>query len=384
MYNKLQRAESVDVLRGYAALFVVFAHISICWPYASSIWGWFKWTPFRVFLSGHQAVYLFFVLSGFALTCMINKMHGRFYARYLASRVARLYVPFLFSLLFAVAGYYLLETAGFQWGKGWLNAPKPVLTYDMIISHVTWLGIYDASAINTPVWTLIHEMRVSIVFPLIYLAVRRWNGWALLCFVLLNVLVLVYGFLRPASWGMPHHNILTTVQIAGFFAAGAWVAFNIDGLVEWSLRLSRLGVASMWLLAFSMYAYSFDNPWSPPQRMIGDLVTGTGVVLLIVMSFSISNESIVFKFGKWLGKISYSLYLTHYVVVYACLIVLLPRYGAAMVWAMAVPLSLLSGYMAYLLIEKPCIRLSRSIYRSRVLASNNASPGEIRIFSRGS
>ncbi|PJI50336.1 MAG: hypothetical protein CTR55_04820 [Pseudomonas sp.] len=371
MYDKFRRAESVDVLRGYSALFVVFSHISICWPYASSVWPWLKWTPVRVFFSGHQAVYLFFVLSGFALACMISSVQGKFYLRYLASRLARLYVPFVFSLAFSVAGYYLLSFAGFHWEKGWLNAPKPVLTYDVIVNHLTWLGVYDASEINTPVWTLVHEMRVSIVFPLIYLFIRRWNHRALLCFVLLNLLILVYGFLQPSTWTMPRHNILTTVQIAGFFAAGAWVALNIDELLKWCSLLSGTRRMGMWFLALSLYAYPFDNPWSPPQRMIGDLVTGAGVMLLIVMSFSIKKESVFFLLGRWLGKISYSLYLTHYVVVYACLIVLLPRYGAAAVWGLAVPLSLIFGYLGYLLVERPCIRLSRAIFRSKALVRNN-------------
>jgi peptidoglycan/LPS O-acetylase OafA/YrhL len=72
---------------------------------------------------------------------------------------------------------------------------------------------------------------------------------------------------------------------------------------------------------------------------------------------------------QWLGKISYSLYLSHLLVITAIMAV----FGA---WgsALAIPVSLLVGWGLWITIEKPSIRLSRVAGR---LASGSGPPDQI-------
>ena len=65
------------------------------------------------------------------------------------------------------------------------------------------------------------------------------------------------------------------------------------------------------------------------------------------------------KVPQWLGKISYSLYLTHCIVMGVCDIDL-PTIAPYV----QIPLSLLAAVMTYALIERPSIALSRSVKRA--------------------
>ena len=61
-----RRLRELDSLRGLAAITVVFHHFSrICSPQIIHV---LDRTPLRLLVAGHQAVILFFLLSGFVLT----------------------------------------------------------------------------------------------------------------------------------------------------------------------------------------------------------------------------------------------------------------------------------------------------------------------------
>lgn len=102
--NKPIREAALDALRGIAALIVVFSHLAILWtypyinrPYTDSpdlnnvyanSFAIFDVTPLRILIAGHQAVIVFFVLSGFALTCMLSNKKN--YITYIIARIIRL------------------------------------------------------------------------------------------------------------------------------------------------------------------------------------------------------------------------------------------------------------------------------------------------------
>jgi hypothetical protein len=49
------------------------------------------------------------------------------------------------------------------------------------------IGEFDVEAINPPIWTLVHEARLSLLFPLIYLAVAKGGRRNLDCRYLFDV-----------------------------------------------------------------------------------------------------------------------------------------------------------------------------------------------------
>ncbi len=59
-------------------------------------------TPLRLLIAGHQAVILFFLLSGFVLTLPYKKKTGLGYGPFLVKRVCRIYLPYLGALALAI------------------------------------------------------------------------------------------------------------------------------------------------------------------------------------------------------------------------------------------------------------------------------------------
>lgn len=60
------RFDQIDSIRGLAALSVVISHLSLVIPNVYIVQK-LKNTPLHIFWAGHEAVILFFILSGFVL-----------------------------------------------------------------------------------------------------------------------------------------------------------------------------------------------------------------------------------------------------------------------------------------------------------------------------
>ncbi|MGH8254074.1 MAG: acyltransferase family protein, partial [Steroidobacteraceae bacterium] len=109
----LPRNPYIDLLRGLAILLVVVNHLQIRVPLEDS--AWLSWAPAR-FLSGigthgYEAVFLFFVISGFLITAnAINRWGGlsRINMReFYTLRFARI-VPCLLALVATLSALDLL------------------------------------------------------------------------------------------------------------------------------------------------------------------------------------------------------------------------------------------------------------------------------------
>src|ERR1035438_4503626 len=173
------RLQSLDSIRGCAALCVVFLH------YVTMIDGSARFglsthkiiqvlraTPINLLWSGNQAVILFFILSGYVLTKMIraapsiNPIKGfTFYLAYIIRRWIRLWPVYIVSILFALLvlnGHY---KAQFDDLNPWINQfyQSSPTTKDFI-SHIFFIGNFDTKIFNFPIWSLVQEMRASIIF----------------------------------------------------------------------------------------------------------------------------------------------------------------------------------------------------------------------------
>lgn len=358
------RVESLDVIRGTAAFIVMLSHciigVSAAMP---QMWERLNWTPLRIFWAGHQSVIVFFVLSGFALTCMVRGMPAYGYGRYVLARIARLYPPYILSIGFALAVFGALAAAGIQWEEGWMTVSKPHLTTPLAIGHLLMIGVFGMGDINPVVWSLVYEMRISILFPLILLAVTRYGFKAIAGFVCLSVLYwLRYGGL---DWKWPATataNLLETLHYSTFFAMGAWLAINRQAVLRKVASVGRIGTCVLWIAGLALFAYSFDGSFNLGQRALSDLFVGLGSAIIVALSFELPQGR-MFRFGKWLGKISYSLYLTHTPILHACLILLFARIGGIATAAIAIVLCLSFAVVFHRFVESPSIRLGRYIIR---------------------
>ncbi|WP_157646201.1 acyltransferase family protein [Burkholderia ubonensis] len=358
------RSPSLDILRGYAALIVVFAHTTVAGLYkVEPLWGFLKWTPLRVLWAGHQAVIVFFMLSGYALAHMYGELRSRRYVTFAAARIVRLYPPLIASLVVALGIYWLVARAGFAWEKGWMYTAHPHPDKQMIVDHLKMVGSYDTTAINPPMWSIVHEMRLSLAFPVIALLVWRLRFKAVILAVVSSMLIGIAALAgSPSHIPWPLQDALLTTHYGTFFVIGAWFYSCRARILSWAHALPPASRAMLWVIALALFAYPFDNPWSMGARIFGDLGSSTGAFLLMTLSFTIQPGRI-YRVGHYLGKISYSLYLNHYVMLSISLVILYPRFGAVPVWFATVFGALVLSFVMNRLVEVPSQNGARALRR---------------------
>lgn len=172
---KAVRYDSLDAMRGFAALMVVLHHCFRAFEDTSQglLW-WLDKTPLRLLVSGRPAVILFFVLSGFVLAVSLEK--GMKYRDFIARRFCRIYLPFAASIVMAAAIYMAIEPSKLAGYSAWVYQSEP-LSWELLAGHLLMLGDYSNVSLNKVMWSLVYELRISLVFPMIMWLTYRYPTW---------------------------------------------------------------------------------------------------------------------------------------------------------------------------------------------------------------
>ena len=371
-------------MRGVAAMVVVFTHCALLFPWFVPRNPWvraFEMTPLRLLISGHAAVIIFFVLSGFVLS--LPYYSGPVSTRaFLVRRLFRLYPPYAIALLLAMGGAMLFGRQALSGTTAVVAAiwTEPV-TVVGALKQLSGILQFDALRYDPPVWSLVYEMRISICFPLLMFAVLRWD-WRLVLGAAVAAGI-VGGVLTPTSsiaigshtlrvpWTLPW----TTLEYLFLFVGGAVMARERARLTTWFRDLPGAARIGLWALAAGIFVYwPFVIPGNPlrengpidsPERLIPFGLAAAIVVLGVLGSPRVARV-LLHPAVHFLGRISYSLYLLHVVVAMVLLHLLLPR-GLAPVWVVAVlmpPISVAAAAVFYRLVERPTMELGRRLARA--------------------
>ncbi len=362
------RITGLDSMRGVAALIVVFNHLYNFIPALAADTSWlFNYTPVHWLVAGRQAVMLFFVLSGFVLALPYFNGYAQAYKPYLIRRFCRIYIPFFVVLLVAALLWKLLASASLSYAPHGDEWSYPVDLFGFV-SHILMLGVGMGNALNPPMWTLIIEMRVSIIFPVLVVLVRRFS-WGLVIagvFVWYGIAKL-YVFLDGAgNFYMANTHlgaILLTLYYVPYFLFGIFIASHADFFKMLMSRIPRILHFLFALLIFLMpYAFLKGN------FMIAELWYGVvaSYLVLICVSFDRVNDLLSGGVLQWLGKVSYSLYLVHMPVLLSMLYGLHDVLPLLVILALAFPLVFVVADLAYRFVEVPAMRLGKQLTKKRV------------------
>ncbi len=363
-----RRFYELDSLRGVAALTVVFYHFSqICPPHVVHI---LLHTPLRLFVAGHQAVILFFLLSGFVLTLPYQKRAGLDYGSFLLKRVCRIYLPYLGALALAVfCDRHFARHGAFD--NYWLSLTWTVpVTTHLVLQHILFLGNYDWSQFNTAFWSLVYEMRISLIFPFLALAVLRLRAaWLILAALLLSLVSLPLALLLPRALPLSHGAAVSstlTLHYAAFFIIGSLTAKHLHPINRWYARLSVLQSALLALIALLLYTFadssSIIQRFSIPNELY-DWPVAFGAMVLILMAMN-SRPFHLFLTSPTihhLGKISYSLYLLHGTVLFTLVYTIYGRVSIVILLLLYLAITLVVTEIFYHFIERPTMLLGRRL-----------------------
>jgi len=328
--------KSLDALRGFAALYVVMNHIAVLSliPYkfighnpVSHITKLFS-ALMLGFSFGHQAVIVFFVLSGFCIHYRIASGFnaGRHNAKldvkdYFARRAKRILPPYYFAIVFtALLSYAFLKInpdfAAHLTGYAFSD--------DILAVHLGWQTLLGNLVFqqwltcatfgnNTPLWSLSYEFWFYLLYP-VYIAIwRRCNTMAetgIIALVSLVCGILVTHVDAAYSWPFKIGEYWIDWCI-GCLAADLYVG---DKHLVMS-KFLNLGVAILVMVSWILGTRALHI-----NDAVSDFI-GALASLVLVLTMLHRNEAVdnlKNQFPKWVEKqlsavgiYSYSLYLTH-------------------------------------------------------------------------
>jgi peptidoglycan/LPS O-acetylase OafA/YrhL len=323
-----QRLETVDQLRGLAALSVCWFHFTQCGvnsePFLPD--GWVKESG----RFGHLGVDIFFVISGFILPWAMARSHYGLhdYPRFLLKRILRLDPPYLVTLAL------LIGLALLSWARHAFQPDKLLLSFPQVALHLGYLNAFFGYEWLSPIfWTLAIEFQYYVLLGLLFpLLIHRNPITRLSALSVVGAL----AFLFPKTAFVFHFMFLFLLGISTFYLKVGKV-----GVKGFTVLLTVIGLGCTWTL--------------------GPLIAAVGVVTAMTIAYVNLKISPL----RFLGTISYSFYLLHGIVggimvAGAMRWIDSPAHRIALLPVM-LGLALLASFALYRWVELPAQRWSSAI-----------------------
>jgi len=373
------RVPAIDSLRGLAAVYVMFYHMTLIPNPALQVPDWAS----PIVMTGGTGVTLFFVTSAFSL-CLAarpGEERGQALAAFAARRFFRIAPLFYAVLVVSLLRDTWLFSADHSPG---IIAANAAFVFNLLPGQET--GIVWAS------WTIGVEMLFYAVFP--FLLVRAETVLQAAVLVLITLLIAraypEFMLRLPLSQAArDSQNQWTVLRHLPVFAFGILIYRIYDRLFDRGPPPRAAGVA---LLLGAVYFYMSMLAGGLGKGLLHDSYYWQAVIFgAIILGVVIYPASlIVNRATLHLGKISYSLYLIHPLVVFA----LTPFYRTveAQGWVRTVSFGLCAivtvgtvtaiATLTHALIEQPGMRLGSYLIRRLIYGAHQAAhhpvtvPGE--------
>lgn len=329
------RLHFIDGLRGIAASAVMLFHFNerVREPW----WG----EPFRY---GYLGVAIFFVLSGFVICMSVGdrRVGAGFLGRFALRRSVRLDILYWVSIAATIAVGVL--------GRDYGVNQEPI-SVPQVAAHLFYLqNILGYDALSPIYWTLCYEIQFYLTLVvLIWIMQRLFNGptrdivrkpgfqWGFLSLFVLSVL-------QRTSWhGLPDSLFVNF-----------WFCFALGVMTFW--------VTQGWLSTRYWYAIMVPTLlWGVIHRdawfIVGCVTAGLIFLAARLDRFDWLSNPVM----QFLGRISYSLYITHILFGWYAVSIAMKFVNAPLAMLAGVVASLISAWLAYILIEMPSVALSRKV-----------------------
>jgi peptidoglycan/LPS O-acetylase OafA/YrhL len=363
MNTKEQHFPQLDALRGIAALSVLLYHVFGMVRYAPALIGRLDGTLLSEIWNGEAAVLLFLVLSGFVLNLRFvgAKREGFWWIGFLVKRVFRIYPAFLAVMVVAIPLKYIPYGNTVLLPELFKTAVMEPFTANDIPRTLLLVGHnVHPSQFDPPIWSLIVEMRISLVFPAIILLLGlRMPMLVELCILAASLIFADY------CW---NHDVATGQYLA-MFVLGALLAKNWrslrypeNGYCQWAII-----ACSLLLYNASAYAKEFGFYGWEDEFVARQLVAlGAAGIIVTCLYAPVARTLLANPVAQFMGRTSYSLYLIHYVVLFAMVRIpgLVESRSFLLIFFIAVSSSYALSALCYRYVEAPCNAFGKAMAAS--------------------
>lgn len=334
--NRRSKLDTLGFLRGVAVIMVCFCHFAHALSSGHSLAVLFDY----FYHIGALGVDVFFVISGFVIPFSLHA--GKYvlqdYFRFLYKRLLRLHPPYLAALALTLVVMYLSYRAR------QLAFPETTTT---ILKSLAYLHI----PMDNPVfWTLKVEAQYYIFIGLFYLALNRWPVISLFI-------------------GIPIILLLGETAVANYLSLFKFIVPFILGTVGFRLYLKIGNQLHNWLalglvLCFSAFFYRLP----------------VFVITSITMFFILFYRRSIPGWLQFPGKISYSIYLIHFIIGIKFINLVKPKIDPAYSWLLligTIVIVMFLSWLFYKIFEDYSEKLSKKIkYSAATLKMVEKKPDE--------
>jgi peptidoglycan/LPS O-acetylase OafA/YrhL len=373
--------DELDGLRGLLALWVAVAHIFAWCGY------WELNLPSRLqrgwetFISASAAVDTFIILSGFAISFLLNK-RTQSYRTFMTGRFFRIYPVYLLCLVLGIATTYLTphilaagwkQTIYFEWVTAITRSSMDSLGTHSF-AHLTLLnGMLPnrvlenaSSSLLTPAWSITLEWQYYLIAPLIARFVRSGGGILILTagIWLAMAAIQFLGSRYGLSWQNSQNAFLPTYLPLFLVGIGSYHFYARFRDTKPENPLPAIAVASLLAVGILLQWHTIAlTAWALGFGCI--LVRGSGPFAFVL---SLIRRSLLHPALQWLGNMSFPLYLIHWPMIVIILTValrLLPDLTSLqaliLLFTVGIPVILVSSRLIHVYLELPMMALGKKI-----------------------
>lgn len=326
-----QRIEIFDGMRGLASLIVMIFHMAVWTVYgysaneykifANSFWRVATQTPLKMIWGGNEAVLVFYIIGGFVLARPYLNGRKLDFKPFIIKRWIRLMLPYVLVIavtviliaLFGAWKHGTIDLSG-SFNVKWKRVPNAL---EMLLYSLGY--DYNLNILSGAFWSMVQEWRLSFILPFLAVALHRNRTGKVLGYYA----VLQVGIDALTNWGMRSdmvwlahlsESLNRTNYYAIFFVMGAVLAKHLPAIRAFVQEHRRFRILSAWAIPFLIPSQWILAALGLSLRVRNALLlTGLGIILFLLLCLESPRLTAFFKSKPLLllGKLSFSLYLTH-------------------------------------------------------------------------